>query len=145
VFFSLCYRMFRWVLQLAALRLRSGDFKELEIVLLRHELAILRRRPRRPRLTWSDRICLAAASRLLTRTRWQVVGSGTGAVIRRQLLGRSRGFPLRARVEVAVNPFPVPAASHAACGFTALRAPAPLRAKGYGAVRYERRLPRESQ
>jgi putative transposase len=71
VFFSLCYRIFRWVLQLAALRLRSCDFKELEIVLLRHELAILRRRSRRPRLTWSDRIVLAAASRLLPRMCWQ--------------------------------------------------------------------------
>src|SRR6185369_14960721 len=65
----------------------------------------------------------------------KLVGSGTGAVIRRRLLGRVRGFPLRARVEVAVIPFPVPATSHAACGFTALRAPASLCGKGYGAVR----------
>ena len=71
MFFSLCYRAFRWVLQLAVLRLRSSDFKELEIVLLRHELAILRRRSRRPRLTWSDRVCMAGASRLLPRTSWQ--------------------------------------------------------------------------
>jgi hypothetical protein len=62
------------------------------------------------------------------------LGSGTGAAIRRQLLGRIRGFPLRARIEAAVIPFPVPAASHAACGFAALRAPASLRVKGYGAV-----------
>jgi hypothetical protein len=54
------------------------------------------------------------------------VGSGTGAVIRRPLLGCIRGFPLRARIEVAVIPSPVPAASHAACGFAALRAPAPF-------------------
>jgi len=40
------------------------------------------------------------------------VGSGAGAVIRRQLLGRIRGFPLRARVEAAVIPFPAPAASN---------------------------------
>jgi hypothetical protein len=33
------------VLQLAALRFRSNDLKELEIVVLRHELAILRRPP----------------------------------------------------------------------------------------------------
>src|ERR1700688_4038820 len=65
-----------------------------------------------------------------------LVRSGTGAVIRRRLLGRVRGFPLRARVGGAVVPFPVPAASHAACGFPALRAPAPLRGKGYGAVRW---------
>ncbi|PYQ96646.1 MAG: hypothetical protein DMF95_04385 [Acidobacteria bacterium] len=63
------------------------------------------------------------------------VNRQTGAVIRRRFLGRVRGFPLRARVGVTAIPFPVPAASHAACGFTALRAPAPLRVKGYGAVR----------
>src|ERR1700674_2798915 len=67
-----------------------------------------------------------------------LVGSRTGAVIRRRCLGCVQGFPLRARVGVAVIPFPVPAASHAACGFAALRAPAPLRGKGYGAVRVGR-------
>jgi transposase InsO family protein len=71
VFFSLCYRVLRWVLQLATLRFRSTDFKELEIVVLRHELAILRRPSRRPRMTWTDRIFLAAASRLLPRARWR--------------------------------------------------------------------------
>jgi len=67
---------------------------------------------------------------------WTHVGSGTGAVTRRPLLVCIQGFPLRARVGGAVVPFPVPAASHAACGFAALRAPAPLRGKGYGAVRW---------
>jgi hypothetical protein len=62
------------------------------------------------------------------------VGSGTGAVIRRQLLGCGQGFPLRAHVEAAVIPSPVPATSHAACGFPALRAPASVRTKGYETV-----------
>jgi hypothetical protein len=70
VFFSLCYVVLRWVLQLAALRGRSNDCKELEIVVLRHELTILRRRTRRPLMTWTDRLFLAAASRLLPRARW---------------------------------------------------------------------------
>ncbi len=43
MFLSLCYLALRWVLQLAALRVRSTDLKDLEIVVLRHELAILRR------------------------------------------------------------------------------------------------------
>jgi putative transposase len=51
VFLSLCYLVVRQVLQLAAWRLRSNDLKELEIVVLRHELAILRRRTRRPTVT----------------------------------------------------------------------------------------------
>jgi hypothetical protein len=49
------------------LLVRSTDFKDLEIVVLRHELAILRRHSRRPRMTWTDRMFLAAASRLLPR------------------------------------------------------------------------------
>src|SRR5438128_8190124 len=60
----------RWVFQLATLRLRSNDGKDLEIVVLRHELAILRRRTRRPAMMWTDRCFLAAASRLLPRARW---------------------------------------------------------------------------
>jgi hypothetical protein len=59
VFLSFCYVVLRRVLQLAALRLQSNDLKELEIVVLRHELAILRRRTRRPAMTWTDRLFLA--------------------------------------------------------------------------------------
>jgi putative transposase len=61
----------RRVWQVAALRICSTDFKELEIVVLRHELAILRGRTRRPPLTWADWLFLAAASRFLPRTRWR--------------------------------------------------------------------------
>jgi putative transposase len=62
---SLCYLVIRCVLQLVSLRPRSEDFKELEIVVLRHELSVLRRQTRRPQLTTTDRLFLAAASRLL--------------------------------------------------------------------------------
>jgi hypothetical protein len=54
----------------------------------------------------------------------KVVGSSTGAVIRRKLLVCVRRFHLRARLGDSVIPFPAPATSHAACGFPALRAPA---------------------
>jgi hypothetical protein len=43
LFWLLCYLVFRCVLQLASLRPRSEDVKELEIVVLRHELSVLRR------------------------------------------------------------------------------------------------------
>jgi putative transposase len=59
------------VLQLVSLRPRSEDFKELEIVVLRHELSVLRRQTRRPQLTTIDRNFLAAASRLLPRSSWR--------------------------------------------------------------------------
>jgi len=68
---SLFYVVLRRALQLAALRFRSNEFKELEIIVLRHELAVLQRRSRRPAMTWTDRLFLAAASRLLSRARWR--------------------------------------------------------------------------
>jgi putative transposase len=70
VVLSLSYVVVRWVAQLAVLRFRSNDFKHLEILVLRHELAILRRRIPRPTISWSDRLLLTAASRLLPRPRW---------------------------------------------------------------------------
>lgn len=64
------YVVLQRVLQLVVLRLRSREFKELEIVVLRHEMAILRRRTGRPSLTTADRVFLAATSRLLPRPIW---------------------------------------------------------------------------
>ena len=71
MFWSLCYLVLRRVLQLAALRFRSVEFKELEIVVLRHELGVLRRQVGRAELTSADRMFLAASSRLLPRARWR--------------------------------------------------------------------------
>ena len=59
---SFCYLVLRQVLQLTALHARSEEFKDLEILVLRHELAILRRQSRRAAITSVDRIFLAAAS-----------------------------------------------------------------------------------
>jgi hypothetical protein len=75
VFISLCYLVLRRVLQLAVLRLRSAEFKELEIVVLRHELGVLRRQVGRPQLRPTDRLFLAAASQLLPRARWQKIAT----------------------------------------------------------------------
>jgi putative transposase len=71
VLVSLCYVFLRWFVGCLALRARSREFKELEIIVLRHELAILRRTTRRPRITVVDRVFLAAASRVLSRAQWQ--------------------------------------------------------------------------
>jgi putative transposase len=60
---SLLYLALRRLIELALLRRRSEEFKELEIVVLRHELAILRREVARPALRPADRAFLAAASR----------------------------------------------------------------------------------
>jgi len=68
--FSFCYKVMRRVFWLLALRCRSPDVKDLEILVLRHELAILRRQTRRPAITPIDRVFLTAASRLLPRAGW---------------------------------------------------------------------------
>ena len=71
LFWSFCYLVLRCLFKLASLRPRSEEFKELEIVVLRHELAVLRRQAGRPKLTSADRMLLTAASRLLPRSRWR--------------------------------------------------------------------------
>ena len=67
---SICYVLVQRVLQLVALLFRSTEFKELEIVVLRHEVAVLRRHVRRLAFRSADRLFLTAASRLLPRGRW---------------------------------------------------------------------------
>jgi hypothetical protein len=49
--FSLCYLAIRQFLQVLALRIRSNDYKNLEILVPRHEIGILRRRTPRPVLS----------------------------------------------------------------------------------------------
>ena len=71
MFWSLWYLAFCCLFRVVSLCLRSEGFKELEIVVLRHELSVLRRQTRRPQLTMTDRVFLAAASRLLPRSSWR--------------------------------------------------------------------------
>ena len=52
-------------------RVARGDAaKDLEILVLRHQLSVLRRQTPRPRLQPADRALLAAVSRVLPRSRW---------------------------------------------------------------------------
>src|SRR5437868_14395734 len=64
---SLLYRL---LCGLLGLLVRQGDERELEIIVLRHQLAILSRGGKRPQYATIDRALLAAASRLLPRERW---------------------------------------------------------------------------
>src|SRR3954454_21785879 len=57
--------MFSQLLGWMVLRARSDTAKEIEILVLRHQLAVLRRRTPRPRMSWTDRALIAALTRLL--------------------------------------------------------------------------------
>jgi putative transposase len=57
-------------IQLLALLGRGGASKDLEILVLRHQLSVLRRQVPRPRLEPADRALLAAVSRVLPRVSW---------------------------------------------------------------------------
>jgi putative transposase len=54
-------RVLGWLVLLA----RSGTSKEVEILVLRHEVAVLRRQVTRPKPDWADRAVIAALARLL--------------------------------------------------------------------------------
>jgi putative transposase len=66
---------------------RSSASKDAELLVLRHEIAVLRRAHPRPRLDWADRAVLAALIRLVT----------PGTVLRwhRRLITRKSTYPNR--------------------------------------------------
>src|SRR5215210_5549316 len=66
---TLIYRMFATLVSWMVLRGRPGRAKEIEILVLRHQLAILQGRTPRPRLRWTDRAVIAVLTRLLPRRR----------------------------------------------------------------------------
>jgi hypothetical protein len=60
----LSYLVFQQVLRLILLLGRSSGAKEVELLVLRHEVAVLRRTNPKPRLDWADRIFAALIRRL---------------------------------------------------------------------------------
>jgi hypothetical protein len=104
VILSVVYLLVRRLLELAVLLGRSEASKEIEILVLRHELVVLRRQVPRPRHQRRDRLLLAALSRLLPRSRWHVFVVTPQTVLRwhRQLVtlyrARTRDMRLGLRV-----------------------------------------------
>jgi transposase InsO family protein len=69
VLISCVYWLFRHLVGLIVLRCRSEAANEVEILVLRHELAVLRRQVARPSCRPADRVFLAALARMLPRNR----------------------------------------------------------------------------
>ncbi len=65
--FSLVYFLVRRLLGAGG---RRPDEKDIELLVLRHQVKVLQRQVKRPRLNRLDRVLLAAASRAMTRSSW---------------------------------------------------------------------------
>jgi len=95
---SFVYWSLRRLLELMVLRRRSEREKEIEILLLRHQLRVLERRVARPTLTPADRVLLAAFSRVLPRRAWETSLLWTPATLlrwHRELVARRWTYPHR--------------------------------------------------
>jgi putative transposase len=67
----LLYLLFCQVLRWLALLARSSAALAAELLVLRHEVAVLQRQVARPQLDWADRAVLAGLARLLPHPNWR--------------------------------------------------------------------------
>jgi putative transposase len=93
----LLYLIFRQVLGLVLLMGRTSATKDVELVVLRHEVAVLRRSNPKPRLDWADRAVFAALVQRLPRALrcHRLVTPGTILRWHRRLVRRRWTYPHR--------------------------------------------------
>jgi transposase len=76
------YLIFLRLISWAALLARSDTSKDAEILVLRHQLAVLRRQVARPRPSWADRAVISALARVLSTTRRRRLFVTPGTLLR---------------------------------------------------------------
>jgi putative transposase len=91
------YRLVRLVIELLVLRGRTDRSKDAEILILRHQLAVLHRQVPRPRFEPTDRALLTALSRLVGRDRWSMFLMRPDTILRwhRRLVANHWTYPHR--------------------------------------------------
>jgi hypothetical protein len=97
VLLRLLYLIFQQILGLVLLMGRTSSSKDVELLVLRHEVAVLRRTHPRPRMDWADRAVFAALIRRLPRAlrRHRLVTPGTILRWHRDLVRRRWTYPNR--------------------------------------------------
>ena len=93
----LLYLIFLQLLNLVLLLGRSSTSKDIELLVLRHEVAVLRRAHPKPRLNWADRAVFAALIRKLPPMlrRYRLVTPGTILRWHHHLVTKNWAYPHR--------------------------------------------------
>jgi putative transposase len=89
------YRVIRLVIDLLVLRGRTDRSKDVELLVLRHQLAVLQRQHAHPRFKPDDRAVLTALARALGRDRWSIFMVKPDTILRwhRRLVANHWTYP----------------------------------------------------